>query len=60
MTDRPTQLPEPEAAVIARLIRARRIAVVGLSNDPARPSFGVARYLRRSFPSIPIIRSSWA
>ena len=45
MTDRPPQSPEPAAAVIARLIRARRVAVVGLSDDPSRPSFGVARYL---------------
>jgi uncharacterized protein len=36
-------------AVIERLVReARTIAVVGLSPDPARPSHGVARYLRRS------------
>ena len=36
-------------AVIERLVReARTIAVVGLSPDPARPSHGVASYLRRS------------
>lgn len=35
--------------VIERLVReARTVAVVGLSADPARPSHGVARYLRRS------------
>jgi hypothetical protein len=27
------------------MINARRIAVVGLSDDPSRPSFGVAAYL---------------
>ncbi|OLF08928.1 CoA-binding protein [Actinophytocola xanthii] len=35
--------------VIERLVReARTVAVVGLSADPGRPSFGVARYLARS------------
>lgn len=35
--------------VIERLVReARTVAVVGLSDNPARPSFGVAQYLRRS------------
>jgi hypothetical protein len=28
-----------------RLLAAKRIAVVGLSDDPSRPSYGVARYL---------------
>ena len=32
--------------VIQRLLEAKRIAVVGLSDDPSRPSFGVARYLQ--------------
>ena len=37
----------PDAASIAALLRsARTIAVVGLSNDPGRPSFGVARAMR--------------
>lgn len=31
--------------MIARMIRSRRVAVVGLSDNPSRPSFGVARYL---------------
>lgn len=35
------------APVQALLRGARTIAVVGLSHDPARPSFGVARYLRQ-------------
>jgi uncharacterized protein len=35
--------------VIERLVReARTVAVVGLSDNPGRPSFGVAQYLRRS------------
>lgn len=37
----------PDAAAIAGLLRsARTIAVVGLSGDPGRPSFGVARAMR--------------
>jgi predicted CoA-binding protein len=35
--------------VIERVVReARTVAVVGLSPDPARPSHGVASYLRRN------------
>jgi predicted CoA-binding protein len=38
----------PDSAAIARLLRgARTVAVVGLSANPARPSFGVARALQR-------------
>jgi uncharacterized protein len=32
--------------MIRRMLRAERIAVVGLSDDPSRPSYGVARYLQ--------------
>lgn len=31
---------------IQRMLNAKRIAVVGLSDDPSRPSYGVARYLQ--------------
>ena len=31
---------------IRRMLSARRIAVVGLSDDPSRPGFGVASFLR--------------
>jgi len=31
---------------IQRMLNASRIAVVGLSDDPSRPSYGVARYLQ--------------
>lgn len=31
---------------IQRMLEAKRIAVVGLSDDPSRPSYGVSRYLQ--------------
>jgi hypothetical protein len=38
-----------DLAVIERLVReSRTVAVVGLSDSPSRPSFGVARYLARA------------
>lgn len=37
---------EPE--VIARMVRARSIAVVGLSDDPAKPSHYVSAYMQRA------------
>jgi uncharacterized protein len=38
----------PERAQLAQLVKsARRIAVVGLSRKPERPSHGVAAYLQR-------------
>ena len=49
MSDEACPLPrlarDEERAIIERLLRAQRIAVVGLSDDPSRPSHGVARYL---------------
>lgn len=35
-----------EAAAVRRMLAGKRIAVVGLSDDPSRPSHGVASYLR--------------
>jgi hypothetical protein len=45
---------EPE--VIQRILdECRTIAVVGLSSDPTRPSYGVARYLQqRGYRIIPV------
>lgn len=34
-----------EAEAVRRMLAAQRIAVVGLSDDPSRPSHGVASYL---------------
>jgi len=42
----PTPIRAAERPVIERLLKAERIAVVGLSDDPSRPSYGVAEYLR--------------
>src|ERR1700678_482331 len=33
-------------AALRRMLAGKRIAVVGLSDDPSRPSYGVAQYLR--------------
>ena len=41
------------------MLEAKRIAVVGLSDDPSRPSYGVARYLQSVGKQIiPIRRKS--
>ena len=42
----PTRPSDDEASVIRRMLAAKRIAVVGLSDDPTRPSHDVARYLQ--------------
>jgi uncharacterized protein len=34
-----------EEAQIGRMLRAQRIAIVGLSDDPSKPSYMIARYL---------------
>jgi predicted CoA-binding protein len=41
----PTNSAGREAEVIRRMLAAKRIAVVGLSDDPSRASHGVASYL---------------
>ena len=42
----PTQPSDDEASVIRRMLAGKRIAVVGLSDDPNRPSHDVATYLQ--------------
>lgn len=42
------------SAIDAILTSARSIAVVGLSDKPDRPSFGVAKYLQKYFTIIPV------
>ena len=41
----PTRPGDDESAAIRRMLAGRRIAVVGLSDDPSRPSHDVASFL---------------
>ncbi len=44
-----------DAKDVEAILGMKRIAIVGLSSDPARPSYGVARYLQRAgYEIIPI------
>src|ERR1051326_7561003 len=49
MNDASCPLPQPsghdESAIIQRLLRSHRIAIVGMSDDPNRPSHYVGKYL---------------
>ena len=42
----PTNNRGPDADAVRRMLGAKRVAVVGLSDDPSRPSYDVASYLR--------------
>ena len=54
MSDRPTNSWQDQLN-INRCLEARRIAVVGLSSNPARPSYGVAAYLKAAgYEVIPV------
>src|SRR5882672_9077260 len=51
----PTPPPKSETELIGRMLRAKRIAVVGLSDDPSRASHGVAEYLQsRGYEIVPV------
>ena len=41
----PSRSPAVEASAIDRMLKAKRIAVVGMSDDPDRPSHGIGGYL---------------
>jgi predicted CoA-binding protein len=41
----PSRLCAAEAAAVDRMLKAKRVVVVGLSDDPGRPSHGIASYL---------------
>ena len=48
-------MSENEAGPIERMLQGRRIAVVGLSDDPSRPSFRIANYLQsHGFEILPV------
>jgi predicted CoA-binding protein len=42
----PTPPSESEDAIIGKLLKAKRIAIVGLSDDPSRISHGIGQYLQ--------------
>ena len=41
-------MSDPAEALIARLLAGRRLAVVGLSDDPSRPAYRVSAYMQRA------------
>ena len=41
----PSRSPGHEAAAVDRMLKAKRIAIVGMSDDPSRPSHGIGSYL---------------
>jgi predicted CoA-binding protein len=47
MTNDAAILPINSPEAIRQALAGKTIAVVGLSNNPARPSYGVARYLQQ-------------
>ena len=51
----PSRLPADEAPAVDRMLRAKRIAIVGASDDPMRPSNGIAGYLQsHGFEIVPV------
>lgn len=56
----PSPRGDDERVVIVRLLKARRVAVVGLSDDPMRPSRGVAEYLLYAgYDIVPVNPNYW-
>ncbi|HEU4829149.1 MAG TPA: CoA-binding protein [Gemmatimonadales bacterium] len=48
-------MPPSESDLRSTLLAAKRIAVIGLRDNPMRPAYGVARYLQRvGYTIIPI------
>jgi predicted CoA-binding protein len=41
----PLRTPGAESSAVDRMLKARRIVVVGMSDDPGRPSHGIGGYL---------------
>jgi len=51
----PSRSGGAEASAVDRMLQAKRIAIVGLSDDPTRPSHGIASYLiNHGFEVIPV------
>ena len=64
MTEDACPLPTPprgsEAEAVARMLVAKRIAVVGLSDDPSRASYDVASYLRSAGKEVLPVNPNYA
>jgi len=41
----PLREPGAESAAVDRMLKAKRVAIVGMSDDPSRPSHGIGGYL---------------
>ena len=41
----PLRTPGAESSAVDRMLNARRIVIVGMSDDPSRPSHGIGGYL---------------
>ena len=41
----PLRTPGTESAAVDRMLKAKRVAIVGMSDDPSRPSHGIGGYL---------------
>jgi predicted CoA-binding protein len=41
----PSRSPGAEAPAVDRMLQSKRIAIVGMSDDPSRPSHGIGGYL---------------
>jgi predicted CoA-binding protein len=51
----PSRQPGDEAAAVDRMLQAKRIAIVGMSGDPLRPSHGIGGYLKaHGYEVIPV------
>jgi predicted CoA-binding protein len=51
----PLRSPGKEATAIDRMLQAKRIAIVGMSDDPDRPSHGIGGYLKsHGYEIIPV------
>ena len=51
----PSRSGGAEASAVDRMLQANRIVIVGLSDDPTRPSHGIASYLiNHGFEVIPV------
>jgi predicted CoA-binding protein len=51
----PSRASDQEAAAVDRMLKGKRIAIVGASDDPLRPSNGIAGYLlSHGFDIVPV------